>query len=136
MEKWYGTSDNMFKDFKEQIIRAVSKSQIEEGEDPNGRPIYKTVTKDEALKRVIEIYDETVYQFNMVNTGSRALEKLFLKYNPDIDSTTFLNDYMEAVEKERQKDRETHTYNYNSDKEAENEQRRAMFSVIKGGKKD
>lgn len=125
------TSGILFNDYKEQIIRAAQKSQIMEGCDENGHPLYKTVTKEEAVDRIKELYDETIYQFEQVRTSGIAIEKLLHRYIPDLDEKKFFQDYMDLVEEERS----------NSDyrfeiTEDDRDILKSIFTIIDGGKQD
>lgn len=124
------TSGMLFNDYKEQIIRAVQKSQIMDGYDENG-PTYKTVTKEEAVERVKELYDETIYQFEQVRTSGVVIEKLLHKYIPDLDEKKFLQEYILLVEEER--------LNCDYRFETTDDDKcflKGMFTVIDGGIKD
>lgn len=127
------TTSDLFNDIKNQIRIGLTKSQIQTGEeDENGHLIYKTVTKDEVTKRILELYDETVYQFQQVNAGANALEKILHRHCPDLEQKELLQEYI-ALEEEIKQD---YTYRFEGDKEFEDEMRRETFRVIKGNKTD
>ena len=123
------TSGDMLNDKKEQIRRAMVKSQISDGYDENGY-IYKTVTKEEAVKQTMRIIDDIVYEFEELRISGIAIEKLLNKYVPDLDQKQFLHDYMIEVEKERAKGT---SYHY-EECDIEREMRKEQFEVINGGK--
>ena len=52
---------------KEQIRIAMEKSQIADYEDEQGNPVYKTVTKADAVEKVMELFDSVAYQFIQTN---------------------------------------------------------------------
>lgn len=127
-------SGDVFNRYKEQVKMAMKFSKIEIDEDANG-PVYETVTKDEAVSEVLKILDEMYYQLDQALSSGRAVEKLIHKYNPNLDEQQFLRDYMEAVAEERLKD---NGYIYEDDKTSEEmrDERRKLFTVIEGGKRD
>ncbi len=106
------TSGDLFNNFKEEIKMALTESKISAGyEDKEGNTVYETATKDEIIQRILNIYDETVYQFIQVNTGAVVDERLRHKYVPDIDEKQFFADYCRLVEEERAKN--TYIYEEN-----------------------
>ena len=129
------TTDDMFNRYKNEIKMALTKSKIYTGyEDENGHPVYETVTKDEIIEHILEIYDATIWEFIQVNTSGVVIEKLLHEYVPDLDEREFFQKYIQMVEKERIKS----TYEFEkSDIECEMERdiiRNSLY-VIDGGKK-
>ncbi len=123
------TSGILFNNFKEQIIKAALKSQIMDGYDEKGNPLYKTVTREESVERIKELYDETIYQFEQVRTSGIAIEKLLHRYVPDLDEKKFFQEYMLLVEDERQNS----DYRYETS-EDDKDYLKSMFTIIDGGK--
>lgn len=125
----YGSA---FNDFKEQIKMAITKSKIVDYTDENGKNVYRIVTKDEAVERVIEIYDETIYHLEQFAACSRAIEKILKERCPDLEESEYLREYIRIMEQELQ----SSEYRYDSDVDEERVTLRNSFKVIDGGKKD
>lgn len=129
------TSDDKFNEYKEEIIMALTKSKIYSGYvDEEGHPVYEIVTKDRVIERILEIYDNTVWNFIQVNTGGIVLEKLLHQYLPELDDSEFFQKYIQMVEEERLKS----TYRFEKseiDREIERDMLKKEFTVIDGGKK-
>lgn len=128
---FYSSTGEMLNQAKEKLRRIIEKSQIEDGEDENGNPIYKTVAKTDALEEAMNIFDEVAYQFEETRISGVVLEKLLHQYCPDLNKKQFLQDYMIAVEAEHRND----TYIYDNT-DIDRNIRRMNFSVINGGKQD
>jgi hypothetical protein len=130
----------MLQSAKEQIRLAITKSKIVIDYDEKGKPILKTVTKEEAVKEVLDIFDHVAYHFLELNAGGLALERLIYDIVPDLDMKAYMNKYVAYAEEERLKNTE---YHYENDEfeeprvtDSEREERKKMFSIIDGGKKD
>ena len=129
------TTGDKFTRYKNEIKMALTKSKINAGyDDEYGHPVYETVTKDEVIERILEIYDDTIWNFIQVNTSGVVIEKLLHEYVPDLDEREFFQKYIQMVEEERIKS----TYEFEKsdiDREMERDIIRNGFYVIDGGKK-
>ena len=86
-------------DYKDQIKHALN-NEVIDAYDEGGMPIYVKAEKKETTERIMEIFDEVVYQALQAMTSGRALERLYrdkVKREPD------LQEYMKIVEEERLK---------------------------------
>ena len=108
---------------KEQIRRAMEKSQISDIEDEEGNPVYKTVSKEDAVEKVMELFDSVAYHFFMDNASGCALEEM---YGPVEDR---LQEYMAKMNGYLVKEYEHYTFENDEDI-------RDTFVVIDGGKKE
>lgn len=109
---------------KEQIRRAMEKSQIVDYEDEQGNPIYKTVTKADAVEKVMGLFDSVAYHFFMDNASGCAMEKM---YGP-VESERF-QEYMKKLNEYLSK--ECDYYRFENDEDI-----RDTFVVFDGGKKE
>ena len=126
---YYVTSGDMLNEKKEQIRRAMQKSQIVDGYDENGY-IYKTVAKEDAVDQAMRLIDDIAFEFENLRISGVVVERLLSRYIPDLDQKQFLQDYMTEVEAEKAKGT---TYHYEKD-DIEREMRKEQFKVINGGK--
>ena len=109
---------------KGQIIIAMEKSQIVDYEDEEGNPIYTTVTKEDAVEKVMELFDSVAYHFFMDNASGCAIEEM---YGP-VESERF-HEYMAKMNGYLVKEYEHYTFENDEDI-------RDTFVVIDGGKKE
>ena len=70
------TLGKKFNQSKERINMALKHSSVWSGEDENGESIYEVTTKDEVIKEVLHLFDETVYECLNASTSGRALERM------------------------------------------------------------
>ena len=109
---------------KEQIRRAMTKSQISDTEDEEGNPIYQTVTKEDAVEKVMELFDTVAYHLFMDNASGCALEEM---YGP-VEGERF-QEYIAKMNGYLLKEYEHYTFENDEDI-------RDTFVVIDGGKNE
>ena len=124
-------------DYKEQIKMAATQNKIKTGEDKDGQPVFEVVSKENALERILAIYDNTAYQYLSLKAASNAIERILYDYHPNLDKDELVRKFVRYSEEEKLNER---GYIYESDKEIakevheqEKKSRRSRFSVIDGG---
>lgn len=111
-------------DTKEQIRIAMEKSQIADYEDEQGNPVYKTVTKADAIEWVMELFDSVAYQFIQTNSNGNALYDIYGKLPPEK-----LPEYLNLMTEYSNKAYADYKFEHDEDVSD-------TFTVIDGGKKD
>lgn len=109
---------------KEQIRIAMEKSQIADYEDEQGNPVYKTVTKADAVEKVMELFDSVAYQFMMDNSSALAAEEI-----QGVVKGKDFQKYMVKMNEILNKQYDHYKFEHDEDV-------RDTFSVIDGGKKE
>lgn len=111
-------------DTKEQIRIAMEKSQIADYEDEQGNPVYKTVTKADAVEKVMELFDSVAYQFIQTNANGNALYDIYGKLPQDK-----FPEYMHLMTEYSNKAYADYKFEHDEDVSD-------IFTVLDGGKQD
>lgn len=109
---------------KEQIRRAMEKSQISDIEDEEGNPVYKTVSKEDAVEKVMELFDSVAYQFIQTNANGNALYDIYGKLSQDK-----FPEYMHLMTEYSNKAYADYKFEHDEDVSD-------IFTVLDGGKQD